>query len=30
MYQSGPAFDAFLKEEDARATAVLKSIRLIK
>jgi putative tricarboxylic transport membrane protein len=30
MYQSGPAFDAFLKEEDARATSVLKSIRLVK
>jgi putative tricarboxylic transport membrane protein len=30
MYQSGPAFEAFLKDEDARATAVLKSIRLVK
>jgi putative tricarboxylic transport membrane protein len=30
MYQSGPAFDAFLKDEDARATTVLKSIRLVK
>ena len=30
MYQSGPAFEAFLKDEDARATTVLKSIRLVK
>jgi putative tricarboxylic transport membrane protein len=30
MYQAGPAFEAFLKEEDARATSVLKSIRLVK
>ena len=30
MYQSGPAFDAFLKEEDGRATDVLKSIGLVK
>jgi putative tricarboxylic transport membrane protein len=29
MYQSGPAFEAFLKEEDARATGVLKSIGLV-
>lgn len=30
MYQSGPAFDAFLKAEDTRAAAVLKSIGLVK
>ncbi|MFN8063093.1 MAG: tripartite tricarboxylate transporter substrate-binding protein [Vicinamibacterales bacterium] len=30
LYQSGPAFDAFLKEEDARASAVLRSIGLVK
>ena len=30
MYQSGPPFEAFLKDEDARATTVLKSIRLVK
>ena len=30
MYQSGPAFEAFLKDENARATTVLKSIRLVK
>lgn len=30
MYQSGPAFDAFLKEENARATTVLQSIGLVK
>jgi putative tricarboxylic transport membrane protein len=30
LYQSGPAFEAYLKEEDARAAAVLKSIGLVK
>ena len=30
MYQSGPAFDAFLKAENARAAEVLKSIGLVK
>ena len=30
MYQTGPAFDAFLKDEGARVTGVLKSIRLVK
>jgi hypothetical protein len=30
MFQSGTAFETFLKQEDARATAVLKSIRLVK
>ncbi|HWP84766.1 MAG TPA: tripartite tricarboxylate transporter substrate binding protein [Terriglobia bacterium] len=30
MYQSGPAFEAFLKQENARATAVLRSIGLVK
>jgi putative tricarboxylic transport membrane protein len=30
MYQSGPAFEAFLKDENARATTVLQSIRLVK
>jgi putative tricarboxylic transport membrane protein len=30
MYLSGPAFDAFLKEEDARARTVLRSIGLVK
>ncbi len=30
MYQSGPAFEAFLKQEHARATGVLKSIGLVK
>ena len=30
MYQSGPAFDAFLKEENTRAAEVLKSIGLVK
>lgn len=30
MYQSGAAFDAFLKQEYARAAAVLKSIGLVK
>jgi putative tricarboxylic transport membrane protein len=29
MYLSGPAFETFLKEEDARATGVLKSIGLV-
>jgi putative tricarboxylic transport membrane protein len=30
MYQSGPSFAAFLKQEDTRATGVLKSIGLVK
>ena len=30
MYQAGPPFEAFLKEEQARAAAILKSIRLIQ
>jgi putative tricarboxylic transport membrane protein len=30
LYQSGPAFDAFLEEENARATVVLRSIGLIE
>jgi hypothetical protein len=30
MYETGPAFDDFLKQEDARATGVLKSIGLVK
>jgi putative tricarboxylic transport membrane protein len=30
MYQSGPEFDEFLKREDVRAAAVLKSIGLIQ
>jgi tripartite-type tricarboxylate transporter receptor subunit TctC len=30
MYQPAPGFEAFLKQEDARATVVLKSIGLIK
>ena len=30
MYQSGPEFDEFLKQEDIRVTAVLKSIGLVK
>ena len=30
MYQTGPEFEAFLKQEDIRATAVLKSIGLVK
>lgn len=30
MYQSGPEFEEFLKQEDIRATAVLKSIGLVK
>jgi putative tricarboxylic transport membrane protein len=30
MYQSGPAFEAFLEQEDTRAAGVLKSIGLIK
>lgn len=30
MYQSGPAFDAFLEQENARATEVLRSIGLVK
>lgn len=30
MYQSGPAFDAFLKDENTRATTVLQSIGLVK
>jgi putative tricarboxylic transport membrane protein len=30
MYQSGAAFETFLKEEDTRATAVLRSIGLVK
>jgi putative tricarboxylic transport membrane protein len=30
MYQSGPEFEAFLRQEDARATGVLQSIGLVK
>ena len=30
MYLAGPAFEEFLKQENARATAVLKSIGLVK
>jgi putative tricarboxylic transport membrane protein len=30
MYQSGPAFEKFLKEENGRAQEVLKSIGLVK
>ena len=30
MFQSGPAFDGFLKQEHVRATGVLKSIGLVK
>jgi len=30
MYQSGPEFEAFLRQEDARATGVLRSIGLVK
>jgi len=30
MYQSGPEFEEFLKQEDIRAAAVLKSIGLVK
>jgi putative tricarboxylic transport membrane protein len=30
MYQSGPAFEKFLKEENARTQEVLKSIGLVK
>jgi putative tricarboxylic transport membrane protein len=30
MYQSGPSFEAFLKQEDTRATGVLRSIGLVK
>lgn len=30
LYQSGPAFDAFLDEENVRATVVLRSIGLIE
>ena len=30
MYQSGPAFEAFLKQEDARAADILRSIGLLK
>jgi citrate/tricarballylate utilization protein len=30
MFQSGPAFDAFLQQEHVRATGVLKSIGLVK
>jgi putative tricarboxylic transport membrane protein len=30
MFQTGPAFESFLKQEDARATTVLKSIGLVK
>jgi citrate/tricarballylate utilization protein len=30
MFQSGPAFEAFLKQEHVRATGVLKSIGLVK
>ena len=30
MYQSGPAFDAYITQEDARAAGILKSIGLVK
>jgi putative tricarboxylic transport membrane protein len=30
MYQSGPAFDGFLQDEQARATAILRSIGLVR
>lgn len=30
LYQSGPAFDAFIRDEDKRATEVLRSIGLVK
>ena len=30
MYQSGPAFEKFLKEENSRAESILKSIGLVK
>ena len=30
MYQSGPGFEAFIKQEDTRAAGVLKSIGLVK